>query len=200
MLVVVSSPVSIPREAAHINHLFEAGLEVLHLRKPEANEEVLNTLLRDIDPKYYDRLAWHQHHSVGERWAMHRRHLTATVRQQTPGAKLDHWKAAGQLISTSIHTPEEYKTLPATIDYALLGPVFPSISKPGYQTATPLRAPARSPHGTKVVAIGGIEAHRCEEIFAQAFDGIAVLGSIWQQGDPTENFKLLQEAWYIHGR
>lgn len=200
MLVVVSSPVFLPREAQHVNRLFEAGLEVLHLRKPETNEEELSTLLRDIDAKYYDRIAWHQHHRVGEEWGMRRRHLTAAARQQTADTRLEHWKAVGHLLSTSIHTPEEYNSLPAAIDYALLGPIFPSISKPGYQPAAPLSAPARSPHGTRVMAIGGIEAHRCGEVAVQGFDGIAVLGSIWQQGDPVENFKRVQEAWYIHDR
>jgi thiamine-phosphate pyrophosphorylase len=131
---------------------------------------------------------------------MQRIHLTSVVRQQTSTTQLDRWKAAGQTISTSIHTLEEYIALPSEIDYALLGPVFPSISKPGYQSASPLRAPARTLRAPKVIAIGGIEPHRCNAVYALGFDGIAVLGSIWQQGDPVENFKQVQEAWYIHDR
>lgn len=200
MLVVVSGSVSIPREADACNRLFDAGLEVLHLRKPNADEDVLHDLIQGIDPQYHDRLAWHQHHSLGQMWGMRRVHLTSAVRQQTSNGQLEQWKAAGQTISTSIHAPEEYTTLPPTIDYALLGPVFPSISKPGYQPTTPLHRPKHSAQATKVIAIGGIEPHRCQEVYTMGFDGIAVLGSIWQQGDPVENLKRLQETWYIHGR
>jgi thiamine-phosphate pyrophosphorylase len=198
MLVVVSNPVPVLREAECFNRLFESGLDVLHLRKPDAGEEVFNDLLHGIDPRYYGRLAWHHHHTVGETWGMQRIHLTSVARQQTSTAQLDGWKAAGRTISTSIHTQEEYTALPSAIDYALLGPVFPSISKPGYQSVLPLRAPA--PQATKVIAIGGIAPHRCQAVYDLGFDGIAVLGSIWQQGDPVENFKHVKEAWYIHDR
>jgi thiamine-phosphate pyrophosphorylase len=198
MVVVVSSPAPVPQEAECFNRLFEAGLEVLHVRKPEAGAEVFNDLLRGIDPRYYARLSWHHQHTVGEAWGMRRIHLTSVVRQQTSIAQLDRWKAAGRTLSTSIHTQEEYTALPSAIDYALLGPVFPSISKPGYQSASPLRAPVRGSQAAKLIAIGGIEPHRCQAVYALGFDGIAVLGSIWQQGDPVENFKQVQEAWYIH--
>ena len=200
MLVVVSNPAPVPREAEYFNRLFEAGLDVLHLRKPDAGEEVFNDLLRGIDPRYYGRLAWHHHHTVGEAWGIQRIHLTSVARQQTSTGQLDRWKAAGRTISTSIHTQEEYTALPSSVDYTLLGPVFPSISKSGYQSASPLRAPARMPHATKVIAIGGITFHHCQAVYDLVFDGIAVLGSIWQQGDPVENFKQVQEAWYIHDR
>jgi thiamine-phosphate pyrophosphorylase len=200
MMVVVSSPVPVPQEAECFNRLFEAGLDILHVRKPEAGEEVFNDLLQGIDPRYYARLAWHHHHTVGEAWGMQRIHLTSVIRQQTSTGQLDRWKGAGRTISTSIHTPEEYAALPSAIDYALLGPVFPSISKPGYQSASPLHAPVRASQATKVIAIGGIAPHRCQAVYDLGFDGIAVLGSIWQQGDPVENFKQVQEAWYIHDR
>lgn len=200
MLIVVSNPTPVRREAECFNRLFEAGLEVLHLRKPDTGEDVFNDLLKEIDPRYYAQLAWHHHHTVGEAWGMQRIHLTSVARQQTSIGQLDRWKAAGRTISTSIHTQEEYTTLPSAIDYALLGPVFPSISKPGYQSASQLRAPARTPQATKVMAIGGIEPHRCQAVYDADFDGIAVLGSIWQQGDPVENFKQVQGAWDIHDR
>jgi thiamine-phosphate pyrophosphorylase len=200
MLVVVSSPVAVPREAEWCNALFDAGLEVLHLRKPDAVEAVLNDLLQGIDAQYHDRLAWHQHHGVGGTWGMRRRHLTSAARQQTTHTQLEHWKASGQTISTSIHAPEEYIAVSPVVDYVLLGPVFESISKPGYRSSKPLLSPARGPQATKVIAIGGVEPHRCEAVSAAGFDGIAVLGFIWQRGNPVENFKQVQEAWYIHDR
>lgn len=189
-----------PREAEYFNRLLEAGLEVLHVRKPGADAGVFNDLLHGVDPRYYDRLAWHHHHAEGETWDLQRIHLPSVVRQQTSAAQLDRWKASGKTISTSIHSPEEYRPLSSAIDYALLGPVFPSISKPGYQPAVPLEAPVKASQTTKRIAIGGIEPHRCEAVYNLGFDGIAALGAIWQQGDPVENFKQLQEAWYIHAR
>ncbi|MBT1688177.1 thiamine phosphate synthase [Dawidia soli] len=200
MLVVISSPVPMPREAECFNRLFEAGLEVLHVRKPKAGAGVFRDLLQGIDLRYYGRLTWHQHHAEGETWGMQRIHLPSIVRQQTPSAQLDRWKALGKTISTSIHSPEEYRTLSSAIDYALLGPVFPSISKPGYRSTAPLEAPARASQTTKRIAIGGLDPYRCEAVYNLGFDGIAALGSIWQQGDPVQNFKQLQEAWYIHAR
>jgi thiamine-phosphate pyrophosphorylase len=200
MLVVISSPVTVPQEAEWFNRFFEAGLEVLHLRKPAVDEETLRALLRDIDSQYYSRLAWHQHHVEGEAWNIQRIHLTATVRQRTSPTQVERWRACGKTISTSIHSPEEYGALASSIAYTFIGPVFPSISKPGYKPIASLQAPVRGLHSPKVIAIGGIESHRCQEACESGFDGVAVLGAVWQRGNPVENFKRVQEAWYIHGR
>ena len=51
---------------------------------------------------------------------------------------------------------------------------------------------------TAVLALGGITAARLPQIRALGFDGVAVLGAIWQAADPVAAFCEIQDAVYAH--
>src|SRR5690606_18938647 len=94
---------------------------------------------------------------------------------------LEAMKHNGFTISTSLHNPEELGQLSHCFDYALLGPVFDSISKEGYCSRLPVnfRLNKYSFPG-KVIALGGIRGKNLNSALEMGFDGAAVLGNIWQ--------------------
>jgi thiamine-phosphate pyrophosphorylase len=51
---------------------------------------------------------------------------------------------------------------------------------------------------TTVLALGGVTAGRLPQIRALGFDGVAVLGAVWQAEDPVAAFCELQDAVYAH--
>ena len=51
--IVITMPDFIENEANNINQLFEAGLDLLHLRKPESCIDDCERLLQEINPKWY---------------------------------------------------------------------------------------------------------------------------------------------------
>jgi thiamine-phosphate pyrophosphorylase len=51
---------------------------------------------------------------------------------------------------------------------------------------------------TAVLALGGVTAVRLPQIRAFGFDGVAVLGAVWQAGDPVAAFCEIQDAVYAH--
>ena len=64
--MVISNPTPIANEAELVNGLFDEGLEVLHLRKPEATVDDIQSLLKQINSKYHHQIALHQHHEIAD--------------------------------------------------------------------------------------------------------------------------------------
>ena len=197
MLVVISHPTIIANEATLINNLFKEGLEILHVRKPGVVADEILQLLQKINPHYYNKIALHQYHELGEDFGINRLHFTAQDRKEMTAEALIKRKEVNYTLSTSIHTVEEYNELPNLFDYCFFGPVFNSISKPGYTSVVTdnFIFPVRE-NKPEVVGIGGIDLTNILKLKEMQFSGAAVLGSIWQKpGDSILQFKALQKAW-----
>ena len=196
MLVVISYPTAIADEANIINALFEAGLEILHLRKPEAHVDDLRELIEKISPQFHHQIALHQHHEMAGDFGMNRLHFTEAKRKEMSEEELTALKA-NTILSTSIHQTEAYNTLSSSFEYTFFGTVFNSISKQGYTSTLndDFIFPVKKNH-PKVIAIGGIDATNIQKVRDMKFDGIAALGTIWQKPEESiQQFKALQKAW-----
>lgn len=51
--IVITLPDFIENESTYINQLFKAGIDLLHLRKPESNTEECKRLIQEIDKKWH---------------------------------------------------------------------------------------------------------------------------------------------------
>lgn len=58
-LIAISWPTFFKDEAEVINALFESGLPLLHLRKPNADVGDVEKLIKHISPEFHDRLTMH---------------------------------------------------------------------------------------------------------------------------------------------
>lgn len=202
MLIIISNPTLIANEASLINAMFDEGMNIFHLRKPGAVIDELSNLLEDIKPEYHDRIAIHQHHIMAKDFGLKRMHFTEVIRKEMQEEDLSQLKQSGHILSTSIHQLEEFKKLSACFSYTFFGPVFNSISKQGYTSAIangfvfPLHYDA-----PQVIALGGITATNLQQAIKMKFDGIAVLGTIWQKPDESiHRFKAIQKAWKQTGQ
>lgn len=195
-LFVITHPEPVSDEISRINALFDAGLALLHIRKPGYGETQFRQLLQGILPAYRNRLVLHQQHQLAEAYAIRRLHFPEAIRLLTDKVVLQQLYVKGYTLSTSIHTLADYACLPSPFNYALLGPFAASISKPGYgvkmqqdTTAGILKTDAA------LIAVGGLHAGNITAPLAAGFDGVALLGSIWKDEHTTENFKQLQALW-----
>jgi thiamine-phosphate pyrophosphorylase len=178
-LIVISSPAPVVDEAILINNLFIAGLTCLHIRKPGATVKSLKELLNGIAPRFYNRIALHQCHELAPEYDIKRLHYTALHRQNTCSKTWAIQKAAGYVLSTSVH---DLALLPLLkhFDYTFYGPVFNSLSKPGYHSVLPTTFKLnKTDIKLEVIAIGGITQANLAIVKTMNFDGAAVLGSIW---------------------
>lgn len=179
--IIITSPEFLSGEATFISKLFSQGLDLLHLRKPEASLEAYKQLLLQIPEQWHNRIVLHEHFELAEEYKLHGIHLNRRC-SVVPNAY--HGS-----ISCSCHTIEEVITQKDSKDYVFLSPIFDSISKVGYHAAfspTSLKQAAiESVIDEKVIALGGITANNIPLVKEWHFGGVALLGDIWKRmSDP----------------
>lgn len=192
-VIVIAHPSALSNEAKIINNLFENGLDVFHLRKNSCTRAYCKKLISEIDEAFHNRIALHQFHGLTADFGINRLHYKEQQRKQLLEAKTV-LNFEDTVLSTSIHQLEDLNDLKG-FDYTFFGPVFNSISKPGYAGVldTDFKLPQRL-NSTKLIALGGINASNAQELSLMGFDGLALLGFIWN--DPSKavrNFKSIQE-------
>lgn len=197
-LIVISSPDILEDEAHTINQLFEAGMSCFHLRKPTASRDDLKALLSQLDPAFLKDVVLHQHHSLRADYDLMRLHYTESARLNADPKILADQLESGRILSSSVH---DFADIPGlkSFEYVFYGPVFNSISKPGYEgnLSQNFRL-QRTDASPKVIALGGIDHTNITTIKHMDFDGAAVLGAIWNNGrSPLINFLQLYNPKYF---
>ena len=117
--IIITTPTFISHEAKYIDQLFEAGIDLLHLRKPDSTPEECEQLLQKIDPKWYPQIVIHDHFELCEKYHLHGIHLNrrnSKIPENFQGS-----------ISRSCHSFEE---VTESLDNA--NPDFPKGSKPQF--------------------------------------------------------------------
>lgn len=184
-MIVITNPTAVNREINSIHSLFENGLVLLHIRKPDYSETEMVSFLTAIGSDFRNHLVLHSHHHLADSFGINRLHNPKKAKDIT-----------NTVFSASTHSIAEFNTLENNYSYAFLSPVYPSISKQGYaSTENHLEAiKERTNFSTKLVALGGISAENIAETIQKGFDEVALLGSIWNNTNPLENFKLCQQV------
>jgi thiamine-phosphate pyrophosphorylase len=193
MLILISNPTPLVEEATLINQFFDEGLDVFHIRKPQDSARNVIKLIEAIDSRYHMQISLHQDHHLAGNYGIKRLHFSERVRY---GQKNDITKALkneGFILSTSVHSVEDFEHLNNTFMYSFIGPVFDSISKPGYLSKVKSYIPAFQ-KCTKAIAIGGIKASNIYHLKGR-FDGIGILGAIWQSNAPLTSFLQIRKIW-----
>ena len=175
-LIVITSSEPVEQEAEKINALFEAGMEILHIRKPDFSKNEYINLLDKINPKYHHKIKIHEFFELTENYNLLGVHLNVRNPNYTGKKKLN--------ISKSVHSIEELETIDE-YDYVFLSPIFDSISKKGYLSnfddETLTKASLSGKINPKVIALGGINQETLPLLKKYAFGGAAVLGNIWNK-------------------
>jgi len=194
-LIVIAKPTIFKEECHLVNQLFEAGLQVFHLRKENTDEAGYRKIVEGILPEYHPRIALHHFHALANDYNMNRIHHTESFRKNLSTNILPK----NQILSTSIHQLSAIDAI-ATYHYSFYGPVFNSLSKPGYLGIIPPGFRLNKYNSnTKLIALGGIGLTQIDQVKEMNFDGVALLGSIWN--DPAQaliNFKKAQQHCLAH--
>ena len=178
-LILITSPTYFVEEDKIITSLFEEGLDILHLRKPDTAPMFAERLLTLIPEQYHKRIVVHGHFYLKEEFRLKGIHLNL----RNPNAP-DHYKGH---ISCSCHSLEEIKERKRNYDYVFMSPVFDSITKQNYNAQySPEEIKKAHKQGIidkKVYALGGIDVHNIKEVKKYGFGGAAIMGAIWQKFD-----------------
>lgn len=183
-LIVITPPTYFVEEDKIITTLFEEGLDILHLRKPDTAPVYAERLLPLIPEKYHKRIVVHDHFYLKNEYALKGIHLN----HRNPVAP-DYYSGH---ISASCHTLEEVESDKRTCDYVFLSPIFDSISKEGYTSRfTPEIIREAAQNGIidkKVIALGGVDEENLLRVKDFGFGGAAVMGGLWNKFDPALDY------------
>ena len=193
MLIVISNPKPLKNEASLINQLFDEGLLLFHLRKPESSSQEIVLLLQEINPIHYSKIALHSCHFLAKSFGINRLHYNETSRKQLTDTDFEVSTKDGLILSTSIHSVEDYNLLSDHFSYAFLSPVFDSISKADYK-AKQFDLSYRTRTTIKLIALGGITEENQYRAIEMGFDGVAMMGSIWNSEDKIKTFKNISQS------
>ena len=194
-MIIISNPTLIKNEISTINLLFENGMELFHIRKPDFSTAEMKAFLSEIKSDYRQNLVLHSHHQLAVEFGIHRVHFTEKKLNETSEKNLKKWKEKRFKLSTSIHKMVDFEKLSAVFDYAFFGPVFESISKTNYISDLDFEKELKQRNNIKtaLIAVGGITSERIKIALKYGFDDVALLGTIWNSNNPIENYKLCQQ-------
>lgn len=178
-LILLSTPFYFVEEHQILNALFDEGLELLHLRKPNTDSAYLERLITLIKEPYRKQIVIHDHFYLKEEYNLKGIHLN----RRNPNAP-QNYKGS---ISCSCHSADEVVQVKRKFDYLFLSPIFNSISKQGYSsnfTTEQLRELSKKKViDRKVMALGGVCSDNISSLKDFDFGGAVVLGDVWNHFD-----------------
>ncbi|WP_242203278.1 thiamine phosphate synthase [Aestuariivivens insulae] len=188
MIVLIAPEHDVVNEIEILHNLFQEGLQYYHLRKPHKDYQSHCDYLNQIDAKYHHRIVVHQFHELLEHYNLKGIHFQEAMRRETSVESLKSIRNKHNIsISSSFHSTEELANCPFNFDYHLLSPVFSSISKQGY-----LGQGFDVNHINKtIIGMGGVSTKNLTAFDRLGYDGVGVLGGIWQGEAPIKNFKTM---------
>lgn len=196
MILVITPEIMIPNETVMINQMMQAGLDLLHVRKPQMDKREMSELISEIDPSFYSRLVLHTHYELGKDYGISRFHFREKDRKEGKYKSF----TGDRSISTSVHDVSTYNTLGKEWEYAFISPFFPSISKKGYGENSAVMGDIkyRNNKEVKLMALGGIRPENISSVFNAGADGAALLGAVWENENPLDIFLQCRKAVLNH--
>ena len=194
MIVLIAPEKDVANEIEVLHQLFEVGLEYYHLRKPFKNLEAHVSYLNKIDKKYHNKIIVHYFHELTNEFNLKGIHFQEQKRRdalENGNRYFIGLNMLGKTMSSSFHEPKDIEVCDIEFDYHLLSPVFSSISKKGYEG----RGFDVNNIDKSIVGMGGINKETIAQTIELGFNGIGVLGGVWNTENPVESFKEIQQRY-----
>ena len=165
-LIVISNPTPISNEINLATQLFENGLEIFHIHKPNFSEEEIQNYIQQFPEKYHDRIFLHSQfskfHSLKELEECKEKYEYAFLSPIFDSISKVGYKSK---FSHELHQFTRNKLEKISV-----------IS------------------GKNIFALGGIDEDKIEICRELGFAGVAVLGAIWQNENPVEKFIRIKKT------
>lgn len=178
--IVITAETFLKDEVEHLEGLFEAGLQRLHIRKPLADLNTIKRFIMAINSAFHNRIIVHKHLELMDHFNLAGVHVN---RRQFKSLRMPFG-----IVSTSIHAQAELKELDRREGQLFISPVYNSISKKGYLGNRELLSLGTHARKGTLVALGGINDQNIQKVKEHGFDGAALLGYVWESDSPLKRF------------
>ena len=198
-LILLTSTEFFVEEDMILTTLFEEGLDILHLRKPDSEPVYCERLLSLIPEEYHSRIVVHDHFYLKEEFNLMGIHLSRRNTMLPQGY-------TGPVTRTC-YSIQEVAENRQECQYIILRNIFNSISEPENRasfTESELRDAARQGIiGRRVMAEGGVSLENIPQVRDLGFGGVVVRGDLWKRfnihsgcdfKDLIDHFRRLRKA------
>lgn len=177
-IIAITLPYAINSEATIIRRLLADGIDIIHLRKPEADIDYCRHLLSQLTEDERAKIVIHDYPTLYDEFALRGIHLNRNITHLP-----DEYHGSR---TRSCHSFEEVLRYKDECDYVFLSPIFDSISKSGYHSAFSHEALQRAANeaiiDNRVIALGGVTPEMIPYIESLHFGGVAMSGAIFGNG------------------
>ena len=194
ILILLSDSSKNDKEAGIVYDCFVNGLDVFHLRKKNFTFNEMENFIQQIPVKFHNRIIIHSHYKLAIKYDLLGIHFSRNRRKNKLKYLLRLWyyrfKKPNLQLSTSFHHLSSLTTEKDKYNYVFLSPIFDSISNTGFSSAFNFKMLQNSLNNSKhrVIALGGVNAERINQIKNLGFYGAAISGAIWESEDKTASF------------
>ena len=196
MRILLSSPYIIHKDIITVKSFLIKDDNIFHLRRYESSEHEVVAFLSSFSEEERKQIALNHHHFLASEFGINRLHFSEKDRIEIGDEKLEKLHSLGFILSTSVHSVDDFQKLNSVFEYAFLSPVFDSISKENYKAVSFDLKEVRK--DIKLIALGGITIENYKEALNLGFDGVGFLGGVWDQENPlrcvNQLISLLEEG------
>lgn len=176
-LILLTSADFFVEEDKILTTLFEEGLDILHLRKPDSEPVFCERLISLIPEKYHSRIVVHDHFYLRDEFNLMGIHLS---RRHSQIPENHHGP-----VTRTCYSLEECKSEKANCPYVFLRNIFDSISQPenkaSYTPEELSRAISEQIIDKKVMAEGGVSIENIPQLKKMGFGGAVIRGDLWKR-------------------
>lgn len=177
------------KEVNIVKEMLQWSQVIVHIRKPLLSQNELKDYLSKFTDRQREQIILHGHPDVAREYGIYKIHYSTIMRKRNTPQALRN----ASVVSTSTHSWTEFNGLGLPIQTAFIGPIFPSISKPGYRQVACITSESRSNFQVKAIALGGLCSANVSELSNANYDNFAFCGAIWQADSPITEAKRCYE-------
>ena len=197
-LIIMTQPTYFVEEDKILSALFDEGLDMLHINKPESEPLYAERLLTLLPKGCYDRISVHQHYYLKQEFDLRGIHID-NPQQPVPDGFRKH-------VTRSTSSISDLKDMKRQHDYVMLHSLFDSLHDK-VTASLDFRelenAHRRGLIDKKVYALGGMSLESVQVAKDLGFGGIVICGDLWNRfcihneinfHELIEHFKKLKKA------
>ena len=200
-VILYTAPSTVSNEIETISALMDLGVDYMYLRKENKDEHYWMAFVEQI-PFAHSKKIFSDHFRVLHEMELGGYHFSGKKLQEINPSDLNEnlvmLRNSEIKSSATVRSFIQLKELDGKFDILLLAPLFESISKPGHALDWNFEELKEYLHNrkskTEIFALGGIDLDKIDMVHLLGFDGIAVLGAIWNNSeDPVVKMKAILE-------
>lgn len=196
-LVVFSTSDRSLSEAKEVTQMFEEGLKAFHIKKSGFERHEMEEYIKVIPSQYHKYIFLHSNHKLRKTFKLGGLHLSRTHLRKRYNTSWKMFKlrklTRGLAFTRTFSKLSSLSSEKRRYDYVFLRPIYDGISKLGHSGNFGNRSLKKyiSMSKSPVYALGGVTADKFEECKENGFEGVGVLGYVWNNPDmtPIEAFR-----------